>query len=143
MAKKFTKDKLTVGNFSHHPLGAWQGYPRHEISRIFYPLVSCYQNCSDLLWEKIVLVIEKTFEICRWRPKIFKHFEITGTIKGQIISKRFFLAKDSSKKRTKTRRTLVKMNSFVRFLEESLAWQFAFEINWPLIQTVKGQNNFW
>ena len=25
------------------------------------------------------------------------------------------------------------MNSFVRFLEESLAWQYAFEINWPLV----------
>ena len=35
--------------------------------------------------------------------------------KGQIISKRFFLAEDSSKKRTKTRRILVKTNSFVRF----------------------------
>ena len=23
----------------------------------------CYQNCSDLLWEKIVLMIEKNFEI--------------------------------------------------------------------------------
>ena len=26
-------------------------------------MVFCYQNCSDLLWEKIVLVIEKNFEI--------------------------------------------------------------------------------
>ena len=25
-------------------------------------MVFCYQNCSDLLWEKIVLVIEKNFE---------------------------------------------------------------------------------
>ena len=41
--------------------------------------------------------------------------------KGQIISKRFFLVEDSSKKRTKTRQILVKMNSFVRFLEESSA----------------------
>ena len=41
--------------------------------------------------------------------------------KGQIISKRFFLAEDSSKKQTKTRRILVKTNSFVRFLEESSA----------------------
>ena len=50
---------------------------------------------------------------------------------GQIISKRFFfLAEDSSKKRTKTRRMLVKTNSFIRFLKESLAWQIAFEINW-------------
>ena len=49
--------------------------------------------------------------------------------KGQIISKVFFLAEDSSKKRTKARRILVKTNSFVRFLEESSAWQFVFEIN--------------
>ena len=34
-------------------------------------MVFCYQNCSDLLWEKIVLVIEKNF--C-------KIFEITRTI---------------------------------------------------------------
>ena len=40
-------------------------------------LVFCYQNCSDLLWEKIVLVIEKTFEIQGWRPRICK---ITRTI---------------------------------------------------------------
>ena len=32
------------------------------------------------------------------------------SIKGQIISKRFFLAEDSPKKRTKTRRKLVKTN---------------------------------
>ena len=52
--------------------------------------------------------------------------------KGQIISKRFFLAEDSSKIRTKTRRRLVKMNSFVRFLEEFTSWQFAFEFYWLL-----------
>ena len=42
------------------------------------------------------------------------------------------VASISSKKRTKTRRIVVKTNSFVRFLEEFTAWQFAFEINWPL-----------
>ena len=30
-------------------------------------------------------------------------------------------------------RILVKTNSFVCFLEEFMAWQFAFEINWPLV----------
>jgi hypothetical protein len=38
----------------------------------------------------------------------------------------------SSKKQTKTRRIVVKTNSLVHFLEEFTAWQFAFEINWPL-----------
>ena len=32
--------------------------------------VFCYQNCSDLLWEKIVLVIWKNF----WNPRICKTF---------------------------------------------------------------------
>ena len=43
-------------------------------------MVFCYQNCSDLLWKKIVLVIEKKFEIQGWRPRICKNFEITRTI---------------------------------------------------------------
>ena len=43
--------------------------------------------------------------------------QVIDLTKGQIISKRFFLAEDSSEKRTKTRRTLVKMNSFVRFFD--------------------------
>ena len=40
-------------------------------------MVFCYQNCSDLLWEKIVLVIEK-FEDEGW--EFDKKFEITRTI---------------------------------------------------------------
>ena len=46
-------------------------------------LVFYYQNCSDLLWEKIVLVIEKslkTFEIRGWRLRICKNFETTRII---------------------------------------------------------------
>ena len=30
----------------------------------------------------------------------------------------------------------VKTNSFVRFLEESSAWKFAFKINWPLAKVI-------
>ena len=44
--------------------------------------VFCFQYCSELLWEKIVLVIEKnfwTFEIRVWRARIKKK-EITITI---------------------------------------------------------------
>ena len=44
----------------------------------------------------------------------------------------FLVSSISSKKRTKTSRIVVKSNSFVRFLKEFVAWQFAFEINWPL-----------
>ena len=53
-------------------------------SKLFLPtlrkMVFCYQNCSDLLWEKNVLVIEKNFEIRGWRPRICKNFESTRTI---------------------------------------------------------------
>ena len=38
--------------------------------------------------------------------------------KGQVIPKGFFVSSISSKKQTKTRRIVVKTNSFVRFLEE-------------------------
>ena len=42
-------------------------------------MVFCYQNCSDLLLEKIVLEIEKTLEIRGSRLRISKIFEITRT----------------------------------------------------------------
>ena len=48
--------------------------------RKFRKMVLCYQNCSDLVWEKNVLVIEKTFEIRGWRLRTCKFFEITWTI---------------------------------------------------------------
>ena len=44
----------------------------------------------------------------------------------------FLVSSISVKKRTKTRRIVVKTNSFVCFLEEFRAWQFAFEVYWPL-----------
>ena len=43
-------------------------------------MVFGYQNYSDLLWEKIVQVIEKDLWIGGWRPGICKSFEITKTI---------------------------------------------------------------
>ena len=43
-------------------------------------MVFCYQNCSDLLWEKLFYLSRKTFEIRGWRPRICKSFEITRTI---------------------------------------------------------------
>ena len=50
-------------------------------------LVFCYQNCSDLLWEKIVPAIEKNFEIRGWKPRICKILrsleQFTQTVKVQ------------------------------------------------------------
>ena len=37
-------------------------------------LVFCYQNCSDLLWEKIVLVIEKNFWNSRLKAENLQKF---------------------------------------------------------------------
>ena len=55
-------------------------FRKQTISNEVIQIVFCYQNCSDLLWEKIALVIEKNFEIRGWRPRICKNFEITRTI---------------------------------------------------------------
>ena len=42
-------------------------FSQFKMSKLNLEMVFCYQNCSDLLWEKIVLVIEicKNFEIAR------------------------------------------------------------------------------
>ena len=37
-------------------------------------LVLCYKNCSDILWEKIVLVIEKNFWSLRLKAKNLQTF---------------------------------------------------------------------
>ena len=50
-------------------------------------MVFCYQNCSDLLWEKIVLVIEKNFwnsRLSREFAKCLRSFEqFFQTVEGQ------------------------------------------------------------
>ena len=40
----------------------------------YLKMVFCHQNCSDLLWEKIVLVIEKNFWNSRLKAKNFQKF---------------------------------------------------------------------
>ena len=49
--------------------------------------------------------------------------------KGQLISKCLFGVLNSSKKQTKTSRQVVKLNLFVRFLEELKTPKRHFEIN--------------
>ena len=43
-------------------------------------MVFCFQNCSDLLWEKNCFSDREKLEIRDWRPRILKIFEITRTI---------------------------------------------------------------
>ena len=47
-------------------------YLNYKVS--FVPLVFCYQNCSDLLWEKIVLVIEENFWNSRLKAENLQNF---------------------------------------------------------------------
>ena len=46
----------------------WMGSLENE------KMLFCYQNCSDLLWEKIVLVIEKNFWNSRLKAENFQKF---------------------------------------------------------------------
>ena len=53
-------------------------------------------------------------------------------IKGQLILKCLFGVFTFFQKRMKTSRQVVKLNLFVRFLEETSAWKNHFEFVWPL-----------
>ena len=70
--------------------------------------VFCYQNCSDLLFERNLLKVSLFWNV-------------------------FLVSSLSSKIRTKTSRQVVKHNLFVRFLEETSAWKNNFEFVWPLV----------
>ena len=61
------------------------------------------------------------------QQQILNCHKILDLLKVRWFRNDFLQSSISSKKQTKTGRILVKMNSFVCFLEE-----FAFEINWPL-----------
>ena len=55
----------------------------------FQNLIFCYQNCSYLLWEKIVLVIKKNFWSSRLKAENLQNFwnhyleQFIQTVKGQ------------------------------------------------------------
>ena len=48
-------------------------------------MVFCYQNCSDLLWEKIVLVIEKNFWNSRLNFQNFQNFYSSSERSEQFL----------------------------------------------------------
>ena len=57
-------------------------------TKIALEMVFCYQKCSDLLWEKIVLVIEKNFVKFEAEGREFAKFlrsqeQFIQTVKGQ------------------------------------------------------------
>jgi hypothetical protein len=51
----------SLKTISFHFVGEWK-------------MVFCYRNCSDLLWEKIVLVIEKNFWNSRLKAENLQKF---------------------------------------------------------------------
>ena len=49
-------------------------------------MVFCYQNCSDLLWEKIVLVIEKNFWNSRLNAKNLQIYKLRQTFEWANVN---------------------------------------------------------
>ena len=89
-----------------------------------------YRRINKLIFVKSIQdgLLDVTNKIFRL-PRLKCPGKNQSYVKGQIISKCLF----EIFKRTKTCRIEVKTNSFVHFLEEFAAWQFAFEISWPLV----------
>ena len=55
-------------------------------------MVFCFQNCSDLQWDKIVLVIEKTFGNSRLKAEnhwsnLFKQWKVRTIFETECISR--------------------------------------------------------
>ena len=71
------------------------------------PAHTAYQMILSTAW--LFQVSTKTIKMWVWFQEDFSFFQKTN----------------------KTHRIVVKTNSFVRFLEEFMAWQFPFKINWP------------
>ena len=68
-------EKLLFWSFSYISLTTETN--RMEGGRIFFlnsKMVFCYQNCSDILWEKIVLGTAKTFWNSRLKAENLKFF---------------------------------------------------------------------
>ena len=56
----------------------------------FKSVTEAFLNCSDLLWEKIVVVIEKNFWNSRLKAENFQNFEVTCTIYSSSESSEHF-----------------------------------------------------
>ena len=74
-------------NFDENP-EPWPCYDLVQKRFAGPEMVFCYQNCSYLLWEKIVLVIEKNFWNWRLKAENFQKFlrsveQFIQTVKGQ------------------------------------------------------------
>ena len=75
-----SKESLLFSIFILQEIGERNGKFLSETARLMInqtetkEMVFCYQNCSDLLWEKIVLVFEKNFWNLRLKAENFQNF---------------------------------------------------------------------
>ena len=60
-----------------------------------YEMVFCFQNCSNLLWEKIVLVIEKNFWNSRLKAENLQKFETAWTFFSNSERSALFLKQNA------------------------------------------------
>ena len=60
--------------FMLHHLHIYKHCAMEESNTQIWTMVFCYQNCSDLLWEKIVVVIKKNFWNSRLKAKNLQNF---------------------------------------------------------------------
>ena len=58
----------------HHHFSVYLLSKKRKKKKWFEEMVSCFQSCSGLLWEKHVLVIKKNFEITRTILETRYHF---------------------------------------------------------------------
>ena len=97
-----------------------QKYHKSKLSSKIHKVDKCHNYCK--------------FMYCFLFGLIDKNINQSHAYRSVTYFRNVFLVSSiSSKKQTKKRCIVVKTNSFVRLLEEFTAWQFAFEINWPLI----------
>ena len=102
-------------------------------------IINLVQKISDWKFKPKILHLSNlesltTLQYPQYKPRqAHLHIKIT---KGQLISKCLIGAFNFFQKTNENKSTwgiiVVKSNSFVRFLEEFTAWQFAFEFYWPL-----------
>ena len=98
-------------------------------------IVFCYQNCSEPLWEKNILVIEKNFWNLRlkfWSSRICKNFEIPRTLRT-IFKTECFLTCSWRFRRSDTVDTVDSGNALARVQrvhEPADLWDITFCTRW-------------
>ena len=124
----------------------WENYTTVTHSQIWHYFISYLLTCEvDIMAQMWDYTIVSAINQQRWLQTIF--WTIQKSYKGQLISKAIYGLLTSPKKQTDEfvlfaflLFTANKSNSSSYFLGESMAWQFAFKINWPLGGTSTQKN---